>query len=105
MFLVRLSLGSVFVVKPAVASNVLLEGEPSLTVRTRVGIVQLGLPAAARPEARVETSHWSRSGQILSSDWWKSYYAITTHLNTTKFPPLEGILCLLLCRYGIISGS
>ena len=34
-----------FMVKPAVSLDVELEGEPSVTVRTAMRIVQLGLPA------------------------------------------------------------
>ena len=34
----------------------------------------------------METSHWSRSLQILSSDWWTPYYAITTHIKLSKIP-------------------
>ena len=42
--LARLS-QEMFMVKPAVSLDVELEGEPSVTVRTAMGIVQLGLPA------------------------------------------------------------
>ena len=56
--------------------------------------------------SRVEHSHWSRSLQILCSDWWnltmlapRSTFAITTHLKERKMNHSMDILCLLLCCY------
>ena len=48
---------------------------------------------------RVVSSHWSRSTQILSSDWWTSYHAITTQLKLSQIPHTGDILYLLLCCY------
>ena len=41
--------------------------------------------------SRVELSHWSRYVQILSSDWWTPYYAITTWLKAVYVAFLGGI--------------
>ena len=49
---------------------------------------------------RLELSHWSRSLQILSSDWWTPPCTITTHLQTSKMSPLH-FTRLVVCYYGI----
>ena len=63
---------------------------------------------------RLEPSHWSRSTQILGSDWWTPHYAgskvfaITTNLKANKIH-LCVFGCLLVCslliwQYGMVGG-
>ena len=54
-------------------------------------------------QVRLETSHWSRSIQILCFDWLASrfYYAIKIQFKASKAPYVSGISCLLLCLNGI----
>ena len=58
---------------------------------------------------RVEPSHWSRSGEILSSDWLSltmlvkvKVYAKIKYLKARKMPSTWRILCLSLFLYGTI---
>ena len=54
-------------------------------------------------EVRLELYHWSRSVQILSSHWWKSYYAGATVYTITIHPKAsESAQCPHYVPFGLL---